>query len=154
MLDAMKTIIKRNDMCVLATASENSPYCSLMFYATDEECIEIYMMTQKGTKKHRNINENSAVSLLIDTRVEDVGASRGTIRALTVTGSCKKINEEEQRLIRMKLLERHPHLRAITKTADAEVFAVKIESLLLLDGIAESHFEDLEERIIKPPDRR
>jgi nitroimidazol reductase NimA-like FMN-containing flavoprotein (pyridoxamine 5'-phosphate oxidase superfamily) len=144
MLDAMKAVIEGNDMCVLATVSDTGPYCSLMFYTTDEECREIYMMTQKGTKKYRNIKENSSVSMLIDTRLEDADTSPGTIRAMTVTGSYKKLNEDGQHLIRMKLLERHPHLRAIAHSADTEVFAVRIESLLLLDGVTESHFEILE----------
>ena len=71
MLKRMKKIVKDKDVCVLATVMDNVPHCSLMSYATDDDCREIYMMTHKQTKKYRNLLQNVKVSLLIDTREEN-----------------------------------------------------------------------------------
>ena len=43
MIERMKELVRRKDICVLATVAENKPHCSLMAYVTDDECKEIYM---------------------------------------------------------------------------------------------------------------
>ena len=68
MLAEMKQLAMEKTICVLATVAGNKPYCSLMAYATDENCTEIYMATQRSTQKFRNLAANPAVppSLLAD----------------------------------------------------------------------------------------
>ena len=90
MLEEMKALVRQNDICVLATASQNQPHCSLMAYTTDDECREIYMVTKKLTRKYRNLMENPSVSLLIDTRSEDPGSDRLKAKALTVEGGIRR----------------------------------------------------------------
>jgi nitroimidazol reductase NimA-like FMN-containing flavoprotein (pyridoxamine 5'-phosphate oxidase superfamily) len=68
MIEKMKALVKRKDICVLATVSENNPHCSLMAYVTDNDCREIYMVTNRQSTKFRNLSANPLVSLLIDTR--------------------------------------------------------------------------------------
>lgn len=140
----MKALIKQKDICVLATVSENKPHCSLMAYTTDDECLEIYMVTNKLTKKYRNLTENPLVSLLIDTRDEDTGSGRLQTKALTVEGAFEGIEDEARKdIIRNRLLERHPHLRTLALHPDAEVFSIKVLSFLLLRGPTDFHFEQV-----------
>jgi nitroimidazol reductase NimA-like FMN-containing flavoprotein (pyridoxamine 5'-phosphate oxidase superfamily) len=142
MLKKMKKIVKDKDVCVLATVMDNVPHCSLMSYVPDRDCLEIYMMTRKGTKKFRNLAANRTVSLLIDTREEDCGADRARIRALTVSGVFKTIGDKaKKKLARQKLLKKHPQLKPFAKDPDTEVFAVKVKSFQLLDGVKDSYFE-------------
>ena len=141
MLKKMKKIVKDKDVCVLATVMDNVPHCSLMSYAPDRGCREIYMMTRKGTKKFRNLAANRTVSLLIDTREEDCGADRARIKALTVSGVFSPIGDKaKKKLVRQKLLKRHPQLKPFAQDADTEVFAVKVKSFQLLDGVKDSYF--------------
>jgi nitroimidazol reductase NimA-like FMN-containing flavoprotein (pyridoxamine 5'-phosphate oxidase superfamily) len=140
----MKKLVKDKDVCVLATVMDNVPHCSLMSYVPDRDCLEIYMMTQKGTKKFRNLAANRAVSLLIDTREEDCGADRARIKALTVSGVFKTIGDKaKKKLARQKLLKKHPQLKPFAEDPDAEVFAVKVKSFQLLDGVKDSYFEKI-----------
>jgi len=142
MLEEMKALAKEKDICVLATVSGGNPHCSLMVYATDDDCREIYMVTHKETKKYRNLIENPSVSLLIDTREEHVGSRRPQAKALTVTGLFQRIDEESKKaLARARLLERHPHLAGFLDQADAELLCIKVTSFLLLNGLTEAHFE-------------
>jgi len=142
MLEKMKELIRSQDMCVLATACDNKPHCSLMAYVTDDHCREIYMVTHRNTAKFRNATKNPSVSLLIDTRLEEEGESRQRARALTVTGLFERIEIPERReAIRARLLERHAHLRDFAAHPEAEVFAVKILALQLLDGITDSYYQ-------------
>jgi nitroimidazol reductase NimA-like FMN-containing flavoprotein (pyridoxamine 5'-phosphate oxidase superfamily) len=142
MLKKMKKIVKDKDVCVLATVMDNAPHCSLMSYVPDRDCREIYMMTRKGTKKYRNLAANKTVSLLIDTREEDCGADRAKIKALTVSGVFKTIGDKaKKKLVRQKLLKKHPQLKPFAQDPDTEVFAVKVKSFQLLDGVKDSYFE-------------
>jgi nitroimidazol reductase NimA-like FMN-containing flavoprotein (pyridoxamine 5'-phosphate oxidase superfamily) len=145
MLEAIKTLIQSKDVCVLSTVSGGKPHCSLMSYVTDEACREFYMITLTGTKKYRNLEGNSAVSLLIDTREEDVDHRRKEIRALTVSGVFQELKdpEDEARILR-QLLEKHPHLGELAGSGKAKVFAVRAKAFQLLDGVSRSHFEEVD----------
>jgi nitroimidazol reductase NimA-like FMN-containing flavoprotein (pyridoxamine 5'-phosphate oxidase superfamily) len=145
MLEKMKALAKKKDTCVLATVSGVEPHCSLMSYATDDDCREIYMITHKQTKKYRNLLHNGKVSLLIDTREEDQAVGREVTKALTINGVFQKIEDQQEKKGAVdRLLERHPHLRKFADTPDAEVFAVRIKSFQLLEGISDSSFVALD----------
>jgi general stress protein 26 len=145
MLEKMKDIMRSQDMCVLATVSGNKPHCSLMAYLTDEECRTIYMITHKHTTKYRNLTANPFLSLLIDTRLMDKGENRQKGKAITVNGVFERITDSGERLsILAKFLERHMHLKEFARHPDAEVLAVRIQSLQLLDGVTDAYFETLE----------
>jgi len=145
MLDKMKDVIRSQDMCVLATVKGNKPHCSLMAYVTDEECRTIYMITHKNTAKYRNLTANPTLSLLIDTRSMDRGEDRQRAKALTVNGVFERIEDSDKRSnILAKFLEDHEHLREFVGHPDAEVVAVRIQSLQLLDGVTDAYYETLE----------
>lgn len=142
MLEKMKEIIKSNDLCVLATASEGKPHCSLMSYISDEEGKEIYLISNVQTKKYANLMENPEVSLLIDTREEERGEKRIDIKALTVSGEFQAINDPGKKdFIRSEFLKKHPHLSDFLKDPDAEIFSIRIKSFQLLDGVKDAFYE-------------
>jgi len=142
MLEEMKALAKQKDICVLATVSDGNPHCSLMAYATDDDCREIYMITQKGTKKYKNLIKNPSVSLLIDTREEQVDSYPLQAKALTIAGLFQEIDDEyKKRLARARLLERHPYLAEFIDQTDTELICIKAISFLVLNGLKEAHFE-------------
>jgi nitroimidazol reductase NimA-like FMN-containing flavoprotein (pyridoxamine 5'-phosphate oxidase superfamily) len=141
MLDQMKALAREKNMCVLATDAGGKPYCSLMAYVTDESCEEIYMVTHRNTHKYNNLMGNPAVSLLIDSREK---TPRNRVQALTVEGSFHKIEEDAKRTkVKKMLVKTHPHLAGFINHADAEMFCIKVESFLLLNGLSEAHYQEL-----------
>ena len=145
MLEAIKALIQNSDLCVLSTVSGGKPHCSLMSYATDVTCRTFYMLTLIGSKKYRNLEGNSAVSLLIDTREEDIDHRRKDIRALTVTGVFQPMEDpSEQKRVLQQLLERNPHLKEFAESAEAKVFSVRAKTFQLLDGVSRSYFEEVD----------
>ena len=144
MLETINTLIKSRDICALSTVSDGEPHCSLMSYVTDDDCREFYMITRPGTKKYRNLEDNGAASLLIDTREDDVDRKRQGIRALTVSGIFRRIDERrEEETILQKLLRRHPHLKEFAENGESRVFAVRATSFQLLEGVTRSFFIEL-----------
>jgi len=145
MFEKMRDIVKGNDLCVLATVSEGRPHCSLMSYISDEEGLEIYMISHKQTRKYSNLMENPTVSLLIDTREDEKGQGRIYIKALTVSGEFQTINDRGKKdLIRGKFLKRHSHLADFLNDPGAEIFSIRIRSFQLLDGVKDAFFEAID----------
>ena len=145
MRDVMKRLVKERGTCVLATASDNRPHCSLMAYVSDDTGLELYMATKRETRKYRNLSANPWVSLLIDTRREDPNVDRLQTRALTVTGRFESlVGTSKQSAALKRLLERHSHLREFLEGPKVEVFAVKVESFLLLVGLTDAYFETVD----------
>lgn len=132
-------LIQSNHVCVLATVSDGKPHCSLMSYVADTDSREIYMLTQRDTKKYRNLAENPAVSLLIDTRRSD---SKSQTKALTITGIFQGSIDENKKLnIRADLLRINPDLKAFVDDPSIEIIVVQVKAVQLLDGIKDSYFE-------------
>lgn len=140
----IRELIESNRICVLATVAESGPHCSLMSYAANGDVTELYLATDKNTKKYRNLAANPSVSLLIDSREESARVGRTTTRALTVTGTIQQgLDEPKKTAVRETLCRRHPDLKDFFSHPSVEVIIVKINALQLLDGIADSYFEEV-----------
>jgi general stress protein 26 len=136
----IQKIIQENKVCVMATAADGVPHCSLMSYATGHNCREIYMATLKNTKKYRNLIANPTVSLLIDTRDTD---SKGNTRALTVTGVLQSVDDKKTEDIRDVLIQKHPDLKNFFSDPEARMIVIKVTALQLLDSVTNAYFEQL-----------
>jgi len=144
-LETIHSLIRTNDVCVLSTVFEGKPHCSLMSYVVDDECREFYMITRPRSMKYRNLEQNGSVSLLIDSREQQLDGSRERIRALTVAGEFRRIEDgEKEGEILARLLEKNPHLREFAEKGAASVFAVRVKTLQLLDGVDRSHFVEIQ----------
>ena len=141
MLEEMKALVRKKNICVLATVSGDKPYCSLMAYITDITCEEIYMVTHKNTTKFNNLQKNPSVSLLIDSRKTQ---PRSKAQALTIDGVFIPLTDEDKKQnIRNRMLESFPHMKDFIHHPESELIRIKINSFLLLDGLTESHFMSL-----------
>ena len=142
MLERMKELLKRKDLCVMATESEGVPHCSLMSYVVSGDGREVWMLTRAETKKYRNLLANPNVSLLVDTRDD----RQPRAMALTVNGRFESPgSSEREEGLRRRLVERHPALEELSQDPEARVLVIRIRSFQLLDGIAEASFRDLDE---------
>lgn len=142
MIEKMKQLVLEEKYCVLATAIDNKPYCSLMAYAVKDDCSKIYMVTKKDSEKYKNLKSNKLVSVLIDTRASTIGKPA---KALTITGSYSMINDENiLAIVKNKLRKRHPELGVFLNDKSSCVFEVVIETFLLLDGFTDSYYTSLE----------
>jgi nitroimidazol reductase NimA-like FMN-containing flavoprotein (pyridoxamine 5'-phosphate oxidase superfamily) len=138
MLEKMKALVRKKNICVLATVSGDKPYCSLMAYITDAACDEIYMVTHRNTTKFNNLQKNPSVSLLIDSRETQ---PRSNAQALTIDGVfIPLIDENKKQKIRDRMMESFPHMKDFIHHPESELIRIKINSFLLLDGLTESHF--------------
>lgn len=145
-MDEILKVLKNEDMCVLATASDGVPHCSLMAYITDEECRTIYMITHDDTRKYANMRSNPLVSLLIDTRRQkEAAAAREDICALTINGRFEKVEDKDYSRLRRQFIERHVHLRDFAEDDRAVVFRIVFESFQLFRGALDAVYKTIAE---------
>jgi nitroimidazol reductase NimA-like FMN-containing flavoprotein (pyridoxamine 5'-phosphate oxidase superfamily) len=143
MIEKIKELVRKKNFCVLSTASNDKPYCSLMTYIADKACKEIYMVTHKNTTKFNNLQKNPSVSLLIDSRETQ---PRSDAQALTIDGIfIALVNESKKQKIRKRMIEKFPHLKNFIFHPEAELIRIKINSFLLLKGLTESNFVSLKD---------
>ena len=143
MIEKIKELVRKKNICVLSTASNDKPYCSLMAYIADEACKEIYMVTHKNTTKFNNLQKNPSVSLLIDSRETQ---PRSDAQALTIDGIfIALVNESKKQKIRKTMIEKFPHMKNFIFHPEAEFIRIKINSFLILKGLTESNFVSLKD---------
>ncbi len=141
MNEKIKQIITDEKYCVLATALDNKPHCSLMAYAAENDCKKLYMVTGKDSDKYRNLKANDSVSLMIDTRSS---LKKEPAMALTVNGRYREITDKDMlTTVKSMLLSRHPGLDVFLDNENSSVFSVEIESVLLLDGFTNACHEEI-----------
>ena len=137
----IRALIREQATCVLATASENRPHCSLMAYATNSSCDEIYLMTPNDSRKYQNMCKNPAVSLLIDTRQDALESDHTETMALTLSGRFDRVIEETEReRIPKELSRKHPGLKDFFENPGGEPVKIIIESYLLLEGPTKAYY--------------
>jgi nitroimidazol reductase NimA-like FMN-containing flavoprotein (pyridoxamine 5'-phosphate oxidase superfamily) len=135
-----RALIGEQVICVLATASGNRPHCSLMAYASNAPCTEIYMVTMKDSRKYRNMCANPAVSLLIDNR-QGTSTSYTDTLALNLSGRFQPIIEATQKKKILEVLsKRHPALVDLFDNPGGEPVKIIIESILLLEGATNAYY--------------
>lgn len=144
MLERMKELLRSKKLCALATASAESPHCSLMAYLADPDGTTVYLVSAKKSRKSRNLESCRNVSLLVDTR--DEHDREGEVLALTVAGRLDPFAPEEadeRESVRERFARLHPDLHAVLDDPDAELLRIRIASFQLLEGPDAASFAEI-----------
>lgn len=131
-LEDCHRILRRKDLCVLATAGPKGAHCSLMGYALDDSEATIICITERDTRKYFNMQANPRVSLLVDTR--DEAPARQAMQALTLGCLAKELAGTQREAALKRLAVTQPQLQEILASPDAAVMALEITSYQLLTG--------------------
>ena len=143
--ETIRQMLHDQDMCVLATAAGDMPHTSLMAYVCDDGCTRMYMVTHRETKKYHNLQQNSRVSVMVDTRMNHGALQRRQIQALTVNGTISFFSHDDRaEQIRERFVARHVHLADFACDESAVFFEVKVESFQLLSSVSDAVYLEVE----------
>ena len=143
MLTIAQKMLEENNLCVLATCSNDSPNSSLMHYLYDGSSMNIFMLSLRGSVKHNNITANPQVSLLIDTRV-NVSQTGMPVMALTVYGKAVFIQDPQRhQTVVDQMAGRYKSLAKLASDSRCLVIQVQMEKMLLLDGVNDKSTIDI-----------
>lgn len=119
---------------VLTTESGGQPHASLIAITPSEGCHRLVFATYRGTRKYRNLVDNSKVAVFIDRREAGAsGAQEGFV--LTALGHAEEIGSAERAAALSAHLKRHPALESFLSSEDCALFLVTVESCQIVRGI-------------------
>jgi len=138
-LQPIESLLRSQHLGVLATQGDEYPYCTLVAYAISEDLREIIFATIRDTRKYRNIKKTPRVSLLIDSRTNQVNDFRD-VEALTAVGSAQEISDELKSGYLRGYLEKHPSLEGFAKAPDCALMKIQVAKYILVQ-----HFQNVTE---------
>ena len=138
-LESIESLLRSQHLGVLATQGNEYPYCTLVAYAISEDLREIIFATLRDTRKYRNIKKTPSVSLLIDSRTNQVNDFKD-VEALTAVGSAEEISDELKSGYLRGYLEKHPSLEGFAKAPDCALMNIQVTKYILVQ-----HFQNVTE---------
>jgi general stress protein 26 len=87
-LNSIQQLLKLQSLGVLATQGKKYPYTTLVGFAASDDLKTLFFATIRDTRKYQNIQMHSQVSMLIDSRSNQVKDFKDA-QALTVLGSAR-----------------------------------------------------------------
>ena len=126
-------MLKNQFFCVLATQSNDKPYCSLVSYAVSNNYKEIIFPTLRNTSKYNNLKQNPNISLLIDTRTNRKNDLTDA-QALTVLGTANEINKKLYENYYEIYLNKHPDLKDFVTNRDCSLITIKVCKYILVSN--------------------
>jgi len=129
----IKELLGQQKLGVLATQGEKYPYNTLVAYAFSEDLRYIFFATMKHTRKYDNIMKHPHVSILIDSRTNDVTDFKDAV-ALTVMGKMVNTTPLEYRGL---YLDRFPHLKDFIEDPNTTIMTLKIDKYIYVQRFQE-----------------
>jgi nitroimidazol reductase NimA-like FMN-containing flavoprotein (pyridoxamine 5'-phosphate oxidase superfamily) len=129
----IKELLDQQILGVLATQGEKYPYNTLVAYAFSEDLRYIFFATRKHTRKYNNIMKHHYVSILIDSRTNDVTDFKDAV-ALTVMGKMVNTTPLEYREL---YLNRFPHLKDFIEDPNNTIMTLKMDKYIYVQRFQE-----------------
>ena len=104
----LKEVISSQYFAVLNSVGEGLPYSNLVSFAISDDLKFLFFVTDRKTRKYRNIQKNHNISLLIDNRTNQPSDITRAM-AITVIGTAKEEIDHKSNF-REIFLKRHPQL--------------------------------------------
>ncbi|MDD5723894.1 MAG: pyridoxamine 5'-phosphate oxidase family protein [Syntrophales bacterium] len=119
---------------VLSTEGDGQPHASLIAITPAGDYRQMIFATYRGTRKYRNLVENSKVAVFIDGRDMVTSGPRESF-VLTALGNAEEIENAEHNEALRAHLERHPDLESFLRSADCALFHVTVGAYQVVRGI-------------------
>lgn len=136
----IKELLEQQKLAVLATQGKNYPYNTLVAYAFSEDLRYIFFATRKHTRKYNNIMKHHHVSMLIDSRTNNVTDFEDAV-ALTVIAKMESTTLLEHRGL---YLNRFLHLKDFIEDPATTIMTLKIDKYIYVQRFQEVLELDIE----------
>jgi uncharacterized pyridoxamine 5'-phosphate oxidase family protein len=128
-VQVLKEVIGTQYFAVLNSLGDGLPYSNLVSFAISEDLRSLVFVTDRNTRKYRNIKENQNISLLIDNRTNQPSDVSQAI-AVTVIGTAREETENGSSL-QAVFLTRHPHLHQFVDNPDNAMILVTVSEYII-----------------------
>ena len=128
-MQLLKEVIITQYFAVLNSLGEGQPYSNLVSFAITDDLKSLIFVTNRNTRKYRNIKENKNISLLIDNRTNQPSdVTKAT--AITVIGTAREELDNKSRLQAI-FLAKHPQLQQFIDNPNNALIPVNIREYII-----------------------
>ena len=125
----IKDVIDHQFFAVLSSVEKGHPYSNLVAFAATDDLKYLVFVTNRYTRKYRNITENHRVSLLMDNRTNQTTDINKAI-AITVLGTAQE-ETYKRRGFHCIFLTRHPHLSDFIESPESVIIVVTVSEYII-----------------------
>ena len=125
----LKDVIATQYFAVLNSLGEGQPYSNLVSFAITDDLKSLIFVTNRNTRKYRNIKENNNIALLIDNRTNQPSDVAQAI-AITVIGTAREELDNRSSLQAI-FLTRHPHLQQFVDDPNNALILVNVREYII-----------------------
>lgn len=122
-------IVNTQYFAVLNSVGEGQPYSNLVAFAITDDLKSLVFITDRNTRKYRNIKGNNHLSLLIDNRTNQPSDITQAI-AITVIGTAREevTSRDSYQVI---FLARHPQLKQFVDNPNTALILVTVSEYII-----------------------
>lgn len=124
--NTVRSVLLEQNLGVLATTGEKSPYTSLVGFVPTEDMKNIVFATMKQTRKYNNIKKHPRVSILVNSSVNRADDFKDAA-AITIMGEVVSCSAEERKKMEDIYLKRFPFLEDFIKDPSCELLKVRVD---------------------------
>jgi len=125
----LKEVVDTQYFAVLNTVGEGQPYSNLVAFAITEDLKSLFFITERNTRKYRNIKANNSISLLIDNRTNRPSDISQAV-AITVIGKAvEELNDNGK--LRAIFLKKHPQLQQFIDNPNSALVLVTVSEYVI-----------------------
>jgi nitroimidazol reductase NimA-like FMN-containing flavoprotein (pyridoxamine 5'-phosphate oxidase superfamily) len=140
---ALRELLARERLGVLATHGPEHPYASLVAVLASTDLRRLYFTTPRTTRKFSFLSTDPKVAMLIDSR-EDAERDFHDAAAATAVGSAHELLAEEREAQLRPFLERHPQLAAFAASPSTALVELTVDTWYLVrrfQNVTELHLD-------------
>lgn len=127
--ELLKEVLKTQYFAVLNTLGDGLPYSNLISFAVTEDLRSLVFVTNRDTRKYKNIQGNKNISLLIDNRTNQPSDVSHAV-AITVIGTAGEETGNRSNLEAI-FLARHPQLKQFVDTPNNATILVNVREYII-----------------------
>ncbi len=127
----VKQLLESQRLGVLSTQYHGHPYSSLVAFSSSDNLEEIYFATPKTTRKFRNLIHHDRVSMLIDSRSNQISDFHDAM-AVTLLGRAEEVQGFDRNPLLDIHLVKHPYLTDFANSASCAFIVVHVTKYVLV----------------------
>lgn len=111
---------------ILCSQGDGQPYGSIMAFSATEDLGCLIFITQIETRKYFLLEKCKKVAFVVDNRSK-YPQDMMKVEAVTATGECQIVQENEFDRYKKLLLKRHPYLKDYASAKSCRLFCMKVK---------------------------
>ena len=134
---AIAGLLNEQQLAILATVSQQSPYCNLVAFTPSDDLKTIIFTTPRSTSKYANMMRNPNVSLLVDDRMRSgFGFTSGMV--VTAVGAVAPVAPQDEDMLKGRHANRHVDLKDFIYSPDCALVQVRVARYIFVSNLRDT----------------